>query len=303
MEVRDRVLVQLSGGRRTKLIILLVVLVITGGVIIAVSLLRLDRSSRIEQESWQRGRILTVRPDSQGYKSSSDKSLRKDNILNEKRGNIEQKKLGLVVIDPGHQEKANLEFEPIAPGASQQKAKVAGGASGVISGIPEHQLVLQLSTKLEKRLIESGVEVILTRRTSSVDISNRARAEIANRVKADLFIRIHANGSPNSFEKGIATLYPAKTRWTSSIYLLSQKAALVVQSELIKATRAKNRGITERKDITGFNWSKVPVVLVEVGFLTNPEEDRRLNEAAYQAKIVEGLRKGILRYLKSAKNL
>jgi N-acetylmuramoyl-L-alanine amidase len=296
-----------AAREKTKLIILFAILVIAGGVILAALLLRSGEGSRLEPESEQKGRILTTKTDSQEYKSASAKSFleKKNSDKKELRKKHEEgrEREWLVVIDPGHQEKADLSLEPIAPGASRKKVKVTGGVSGVVTGVPEHQLVLYLSIKLEKKLTESGVEVILTRKTSGVNISNKARAEIANQVKADLFIRIHANGSLNSSERGILTLYPAKTTWTSSIYPLSRKAALLVQRELVKTTQAEDKGIKERKDITGFNWSKVPVILVEVGFLTNPEEDRRLNEVAYQAKIVEGLRRGILRYLESAKDL
>jgi N-acetylmuramoyl-L-alanine amidase len=288
--------------RKTKFIILSAILVIAGGAALAFLLLRSGEGSRLEQGSWQKGRILTARPNSHKYKSPSTESFLERKSSDNKRELEERHKEGkeqewLVVIDPGHQEKADLNLEPIAPGASQKKVKVTSGASGVVTGVPEHQLVLHLSIELEKKLVESGVEVILTRRTPVVNISNKARAEMANQAKADLFVRIHANGSLNSSEKGISTLYPAKTKWTSSIYPLSRKAALLVQHELVKATQAENKGIEERKDITGFNWSKVPVILVEVGFLTNPEEDRRLNEVAYQVKIVEGLKRGILRYL------
>lgn len=59
-----------------------------------------------------------------------------------------------------------------------------------------------------------------------------------------------------------------------------------------------NRGVIERNDLTGFNWSKVPVVLVEMGFMSNPEEDRLLSDDNYQNKLAEGLCKGIMEALK-----
>ena len=58
-----------------------------------------------------------------------------------------------------------------------------------------------------------------------------------------------------------------------------------------------NRGVIERSDLTGFNWSKVPVVLIEMGFLSNPEEDNLLNSDSYQEKLAQGLYKGILKAL------
>ncbi len=62
------------------------------------------------------------------------------------------------------------------------------------------------------------------------------------------------------------------------------------------ATGATNRGLMVRSDMTGFNWSDVPVIIPEIGFMTNPAEDRLLATAAYQDKIVQGLTKGILAY-------
>ena len=63
--------------------------------------------------------------------------------------------------------------------------------------------------------------------------------------------------------------------------------------ELVNEAGMKNRGIITRGDLTGFNWSKVPVILLEAGFLSNPNEDRMLNSPEYQDKIARGLAKGI----------
>lgn len=58
----------------------------------------------------------------------------------------------------------------------------------------------------------------------------------------------------------------------------------------------KNRGV-ERDDLTGFNWSKVPVVLIEMGFMSNKKEDQLLSDSNYQEKLAEGLCNGILESL------
>jgi len=204
----------------------------------------------------------------------------------------------VVVIDPGHQGRANYETEPIGPGSSTRKAKVASGTSGVVTGIPESQLVLTIGLKLRDALTTKGIRVVMTRTTQDVNLSNIERAQIANEAKADLFIRIHADGSDNSATRGIHLLYPASIEgWTDDIAEQSYRAAVLAQKALVAATGAVDRGVQARSDITGFNWSDVPVILPEVGFMTNPEEDRLLATEDYQNKIVAGLTNAILTFL------
>ena len=203
----------------------------------------------------------------------------------------------VVSIDPGHQARANLAKEPVGPGSSTTKEKVRGGSTGVASRTPEYKITLAIGLKLKPLLEAKGVKVVMIRETNDVNIPNSERAKLANQAKAQLFVRIHADGSENPATNGISTLHPAKNHWTEPIYSESLKAAQIVQEELIKATGAKDNGLKPRDDITGFNWSEVPVILPEVGFLSNPEDDRLLNSEAYQNKIAEGLANGILAYL------
>ena len=129
-------------------------------------------------------------------------------------------------------------------------------------------------------------------------MGNIARARIANRADARLFLRIHADGSPDPGARGTHTLYPAlRPGWTDDVYLPSKRAARVVQDELRRELGFPDRGVQERSDFTGFNWADVPVILVEMGFMTNPTEDRLLATAAYQRRAAIGLCRGTLRFL------
>ena len=205
----------------------------------------------------------------------------------------------VVVIDPGHQAQGDLDLEPNGPGSSEMKEKVRGGATGVTTRIPEYETVLRISLQLRDRLVEEGVEVVMTRTTNDVDISNRERAEIANRAGADLFIRVHGDGAGDPDVHGASTLYPAGNSWVSPIEVRSKRAAERVQAALVAATGAADRGIAGRSDITGFNWAKVPSVLVECGFLSNPAEDKLLSGDDYRKSVADGIADGVMEYLRA----
>lgn len=204
---------------------------------------------------------------------------------------------GVVCIDPGHQAFADITPEPIGPKSKKTKHRVTGGATGVATRIPEYELTLQISTNLKRQLEERGIEVVMTRTTSDVNISNSERAKIANKAKADLFVRVHCDGSPDSEAAGISTLYPGKNRWTKPIARRSRTAALLVQESVVDATGAIDRGVTPRTNLSGFNWAKVPSVLVECGFLSNPVEDRLLASPHYQDKLARGIADGVVDFL------
>jgi N-acetylmuramoyl-L-alanine amidase len=204
----------------------------------------------------------------------------------------------VVVIDAGHQAKADYSLEPVGPGSSEQKAKVSSGTAGVVTGTPESELVLAVALKLRDSLEAHEIQVVMTRTSQDVNISNSERAQMANEAGADLFVRVHADGNADSAVHGIHVLYPASIAgWTDDIAADSKRAAGIAQDELIAATGAKDRGIDARGDMTGFNWSDVPVFLPEIGFMTNAAEDKLLATDAYQDKIVQALTQAILAFL------
>jgi N-acetylmuramoyl-L-alanine amidase len=209
------------------------------------------------------------------------------------------KQAALVVVDPGHDLRANTATEPIGPGSSERKIKDGGGTSGVVSGLREAELNLRVGLRLRVLLERAGVPVVMTRTTTArSSMGNVARARIANRAGAALFLRIHADGSSDPSARGTHTLHPALRRgWTDDVYADSKRAARIVQRELRAALGLPDRGLQERSDFTGFNWADVPVILVEMGFMTNPTEDRLLATAAYQRRAALGLCRGTLRYL------
>lgn len=205
---------------------------------------------------------------------------------------------GLVVcIDPGHQSRGNSAQEPVGPGAAETKAKVTGGATGVVTRQPEHALVLSLSLEIKERLERYGVTVVMTRTVADVDISNSQRAAVANEAGADLFLRVHADSSTNADIRGVSTLYPGGNEWVEPISAKSLAAAEYVHKQVLASTGASDRGLSPRSDLAGFNYATVPSILIEAGFLSNPVDDRQLAEAAYRDQLADGIARGILEYL------
>ena len=206
----------------------------------------------------------------------------------------------IVVIDAGHQEHANFEYEPMGPGSSEMKIKVSGGTSGVVTGIPEYELTLILALKLQTILEERGYEVVQTRTTHDVDIGNIDRANVANSINADAFIRIHANGSDSSYVNGAMTLCQTPYNpYNGNIYDECKALSTYVLDELVSATGCNKQYVWETDTMCGINWSQVPVTIVEVGYMSNPQEDRLMATEEYQDKICEGLANGLEKFLET----
>nr|WP_296832028.1 N-acetylmuramoyl-L-alanine amidase [uncultured Marvinbryantia sp.] len=205
----------------------------------------------------------------------------------------------LVAIDPGHQGPGQdmSGVEPNGPGSDIMKARLATGPSGCVSGLDEYELDLDVSLKLRDELIKRGYRVIMTRETHDIDISNIERCQVANEAGADILLRIHANGSEDGSVSGALTAAPsASNPYVSDIYESCMKLADDLINAYCETTGLYNRGIWITDDMTGINWSDMPVTILEMGFMTNPGDDAYMADAANQDVMVQGIANGVDRY-------
>lgn len=227
---------------------------------------------------------------------ASGENGQEEDVLGEDSGEIDAKeeKEELVVIDPGHSAVVSGTKEPLGPGSSEQKAADTSGTSGVSTGLPEYELNLRVAQKLKTELENRGYTVILTRDTNDIQITNIQRAEIANDAGADAFVRIHANGIDDSSVKGAMTIcITPDNPFYPELYSQSRALSDSIINEMCAAAGCENDGVWETDSMSGCNWSEVPVTIVEMGYMTNPEEDELMATDEYQNILAQGMANGI----------
>lgn len=202
-----------------------------------------------------------------------------------------------IAIDAGHQLKGNSEKEPVGPGSSQMKAKVSSGTQGVVTGIPEYELNLAVSLKLKQELLKRGYEVYMIRETNEVNISNSKRADMAVKSGADIFVRVHANSLNDSSVHGTLTMcQTSKNPYNGNLHADSNSLSKAVVDGISSRTGFKNRGVQETDSMSGINWCTIPVTIVEMGFMSNAEEDKKMAEDECREQIAQGIADGIDAY-------
>lgn len=202
----------------------------------------------------------------------------------------------VICLDPGHGITSASRQEAVSPLSSETKPAYVSGAAG--NSQTEEALNLAVAEMARDELEALGAQVVLTRQTNEATVSNIERAQIANQAGADLCIRIHADGSEDSSVYGMSMQVPAGSLLgTPSIEEPSARAAEIILQAVTEATGARSRGLAQRSDLTGFNWSEVPCVLLEMGFLSNPEEDARLAQTEYRQQIASGIAEGVCRWM------
>ncbi len=209
----------------------------------------------------------------------------------------------LVVLDPGH-------------GGEDEGAKGQGG-------LVEKNLTLTLSRLVAAQLQKAGVAVRLTREGDE-GVALVDRVALANRLQADCFVSIHANASPARAARGAETYFMSaeatdaeaaqaaarENAAAGDVQLIlwelahvanleaSSRLALELQTRLNQLSGIRDRGV-KQAPFAVLTGTTMPAVLVEVGFLSNPEEEVRLSSPAEQERLAATLAQGILAFLRS----
>lgn len=201
----------------------------------------------------------------------------------------------VIGIDPGHQAMEDLALEPLLPGSNRTKARMTKGAVGIKTGTPESRINLLIGIKLKSLLEEGGATVVMTRESSDVSISNVERAQLMNEAEVDIWVRLHCDAASSERPNGAHALIPSRA-YNADIYKDSLALAQSVLGEFCKATGASDGGITALMNQSGFNWSQRPVMAIEMGYLSNAEDDVRLGRDSYQIACATGIFNGIVAY-------
>lgn len=200
-----------------------------------------------------------------------------------------------VCIDPGHQLNSPGGIEPVGPGLKGRKAVVFGMAEGIRTRRREATVVLEIGLQLRDMLLESGANVVMTRDAMDTSLTNLDRAQIANDADADICLRLHANANKSKTNRGIVVYTPLGSDYARAVagpetYRIWGETLLDCMA---KSTGAKPVGVGQTDTYVGSNWCKMPVFLIEMGYMTTPQDDLLLSLPEYQQKLCQGMVDGI----------
>lgn len=189
----------------------------------------------------------------------------------------------VIVLDPGH-------------GTIQPGGWLDPGALGKKTGLHEKDVNLSISLKLKSLLENAGAKVIMTH-NGSTDLSLAQRAEIANNLGAHIFVSIHANYSIKNNISGHSTYYyaPVGDEILGSQRYSRQKLASLVQREMAAAGGRNNMGVLE-ENFAVLRETRVPSILVETAFLSDPQEEVMLGTDSFRQTLAQGIFNGIRAY-------
>lgn len=140
----------------------------------------------------------------------------------------------------------------------------------------------------------------MTRTDNETAISNKERAELAASKGSEIYVRIHANGEDTHTASGALTMSPSSQNpFVPQLYEESNRLSQCLIDAYCSATGFSNLGVQYYDNMTGINWSSVPVTILEMGFMTNENDDTKMNDPAFRQTMVQGIADGIDAYFQN----
>lgn len=196
----------------------------------------------------------------------------------------------VIVLDPGHTSQVSGLTEPVGPGSAEMKEEDTVGTFGPSSGLHEYELTMNVAQKARAELEERGYEVKMTHHDTFNPISCSQRAAVANENNADAFIRIHANGSDDVEAQGAMTICITEDNpYHPELYKASARLSDILLDTYCTQTGARREYVWETDTMTGNNWAEMPTTMIELGYMTNPDEDLRMNQDSYQKEMANAI--------------
>ena|SRR3972149_3524704 len=162
--------------------------------------------------------------------------------------------------------------------------------------VEEKKVCLATVLYTKRYLEQMGYKVILTR-SKDYFVPLKKRVEMANESQAELFVSIHFNSCPNKVAHGIE-IYYFNSKENKKRADNSRNLAQSILPHIVKNTNAKSRGV-KRADFCVVRDTNMPSILIEAGFLTNPQERDNIRKKSYLEKVSLGIAQGIENFIKS----
>ncbi len=227
---------------------------------------------------------LTVTTASGGLKATCKVSVREPGA---------KRLAGLTIgINPGHQKKTVFTLYPIAPGSSQKAKGVKTGACGKWTRVPEYETNLAIGLKLMALLTDAGANVVITRTTNDVMLTNIDRAKMLNDAGCDVALQLHCNSISNQKAEGNS----AYIRTTTEYAEVNRAIGACITEAISAECGCKNLGVKINNKYMSLNWTTTPSCLLEVGYLSNKKEDALLATDDYRNKVALGIFNGLCAY-------
>jgi N-acetylmuramoyl-L-alanine amidase len=219
-----------------------------------------------------------------------------------------------IFVDPGQQLHGDSEQEKVSPSNDDRRMKDKSMESpkGVVTRIPAFKTNLKYSTDLCGRFKKSelinklGLNVVISRDTNDVRISNKERADKAKEVNAIIVVRLFCNYSKDKNIRGVQILYPVGKAIPVDVASRSKKVAEIVLKKIRNAgVEIKGEGLVPTDYLTTFNYCGyygIPAIAIMIGCISNIEDDKLVNTNGYQSKInnaiceavVEAVQEGVI---------